>query len=204
MSEDSTSSRSPPGLKEELGKYSMLSSFLFDRVAAKSTPNPLLRVQVPKDLTVTTKETLRMQTLNVYLAGHTQDVENLRALAKTLTKARGFPKIQCTSRWLDLVGKVDPTPALSHTFWDMDFSDINSSDALIVSTSLPKRPLRGALVEAGYAIARGIPVLVVGDNDGFGTWQHYRKVFRVNSTAEALLWLRLHFGKVEGVTSLTD
>jgi hypothetical protein len=36
--------------------------------------------------------------------------------------------------------------------------------------------LRGALIEAGMAIALGKRVIVVGDHPDFGTWQHHPNV----------------------------
>lgn len=45
--------------------------------------------------------------------------------------------------------------------------------------------LRGALVEAGMAIALGKTVLVIGDHPDFGTWQHHPKVIHAADLDQA-------------------
>lgn len=89
--------------------------------------------------------------------------------------ARGH---EVTSRWLDLVaaGQLE-TPEAMRKIWPIDLEDISKAEALVIY-GIPELPLRGALIEAGAALAHGKPVHAVGANPGFGTWVHHPLVHR--------------------------
>ena len=92
------------------------------------------------------------------------------------------------ARWLKHVQLGTPgTVDNARAFWQEDHQDVATSDALIVYAEEGDR-LRGALVEAGIAIALGVPVFLVGDSPDFGTWQYHSMVIvRGCSTIEDAL-----------------
>lgn len=100
---------------------------------------------------------------------------------------RLYPNLFLTARWLRHVEIGTPdSPENARDFWPEDFDDIRSSDAVFVWAE-GEEHLRGALVEAGYAIAHSIPVYVIGEHRDYGTWQYHPMVQRVSSIGEALL-----------------
>lgn len=82
----------------------------------------------------------------------------------------------------------DLTPEECRKIWFDDAEDIASSDFLIIYGSALDR-LRGAFVEAGMALALGIPVIVVGATD-FGTWIHHPLCERVANFEEAKVLIK--------------
>lgn len=86
-----------------------------------------------------------------------------------------LPWVTWTNRWQFFEGEIPDTEIHARNFWENDFDDVDAADAVIVF-GLHDDNLRGALVEAGYAIAKGKAVYCAGDNDGFGTWQHSPRV----------------------------
>lgn len=100
-------------------------------------------------------------------------------------------EINWSARWLNMLDSTTITPMNSKLFWEFDLEDVASSDVVMVWAPSLDFSLRGALVEAGFALGRGIPVLAVGpaDHPGFGTWQYHPSVFRCISLDEALSWL---------------
>jgi len=88
------------------------------------------------------------------------------------------------ARWLkhNAIGTPD-TPGHAAEFWRQDVQDVIQSDAVMVYSE-NNEPLRGALVEAGVAIANGIPVYVIGDSNSYGTWQYHSGVSRVPSLSD--------------------
>jgi nucleoside 2-deoxyribosyltransferase len=72
------------------------------------------------------------------------------------------------SRWPYLLGSVPETSEKG--IWINDFADIDHADCVIVYGKEGDQ-LRGALVEAGYAIAKGKRVFVLGEHECFGTWK---------------------------------
>ena len=103
-----------------------------------------------------------------------------------------FPCVTWTARWPDLIGTINPTPANSALFWEYDFEDITNSDVIMVY-ALDKAPLRGALIEVGYALSVDKYVLLIGpeEHPSFNTWQYHYLVTRVSNEHEASEWLFL-------------
>jgi len=94
------------------------------------------------------------------------------------------------ARWLRHCELGTPdSPEAAPGFWLEDEEDVGTSDALLVWGE-PGQALRGALVEAGIAIARGVPVLVIGENESYGTWQYHPGVERAADFVEALRWIK--------------
>ena len=97
-------------------------------------------------------------------------------------KAEG---IDLHARWHDQAQFEDAaTPEDFHIFWLVDEEDVRMSDAIIVYGA-PGDKLRGALVEAGIAIACGILTILVGDSPDYGTWQHHPLVAKAESFEKA-------------------
>ena len=96
------------------------------------------------------------------------------------------PQIHCHARWLKHAALGTPdTAANAGEFWAQDEQDVRDADAVLVYAA-PGDRLRGALVEAGIAIAAGVPVIVVGEHDDYGTWQYHPGVTRVADLEAAL------------------
>lgn len=82
-------------------------------------------------------------------------------------------KIEFTSRWLDMCDlEATATRKDFRRFWLIDKADVERSDYLMIWGENEEH-LRGALVEAGIAIANGIPVLTIGRHPDYGSWQHH-------------------------------
>lgn len=106
--------------------------------------------------------------------------------------------IEVTSRWIDHPHVTGPdayaseaasSPETMRGCWIEDEEDVRAADAVLVYGELGEN-LRGALVEAGMGIALGKPVLVVGDNENFGTWQHHPLCRRFDTVEAALVYLK--------------
>jgi nucleoside 2-deoxyribosyltransferase len=100
------------------------------------------------------------------------------------------PHLQAHARWLkhSTLGTPD-TPEHAVEFWLQDEQDVKDADAVLVFATGDDH-LRGALVEAGMAIAYGVPVIVIGKHADYGTWQHHPGVTRMDDLASALLYLK--------------
>lgn len=96
-----------------------------------------------------------------------------------------WPHVFFHARWLkhNEIGTPDQREFASR-FWIEDEQDVKSADAVIVFAKSDEH-LRGALVEAGMAIASGVPVIVVGIHNDYGTWQYHPLVSRVKNLNEA-------------------
>lgn len=94
------------------------------------------------------------------------------------------------ARWLrhNEIGTPD-TPEHAVHFWQEDEEDVRNADLVIVY-AVPGDHLRGALVEAGIALANGVPVMVVGEHSDYGTWQYHPGVIRVPDWIEAAKYTR--------------
>jgi hypothetical protein len=108
--------------------------------------------------------------LRVYLASRFSRLPELVEYAAEL-EATG--KFVITSRWLrgghDWVGTADEDIPVEHNarFAQEDLEDIDAADVIVCFTE-PARSASargGRHVEAGYAIARGMPILVVGHRE---------------------------------------
>lgn len=93
------------------------------------------------------------------------------------------------ARWLKHVKIGTPDgPEHAPDFWMQDQQDVKDSDALLVYAA-PGDKLRGALVEVGMALAYGIPVVIIGEHEDYGTWRHHPGVFWVTDFDHAEVFL---------------
>ncbi len=121
--------------------------------------------------------------IKIYIASKLNYAEKFRAYREQW-KADG---IDLHARWFDqahIEQNEQPTPEDFHIFWLVDEEDVKTSQALILYGERNDK-LRGALIEAGIAIAQGLLVIVVGDCPDFGTWQHHPLVCRADSFEHA-------------------
>ena len=90
------------------------------------------------------------------------------------------------ARWLkhDRIHTPD-TSDQAVMFWPQDVQDIKTADVVFVYAEKDDH-LRGALVEAGIAIATGVPVVVIGNHPDYGTWQYHPLVVRALTIEKAI------------------
>jgi hypothetical protein len=93
--------------------------------------------------------------------------------------SKKWPHVIFHARWLkhNEIGTLD-LQEYAGRFWTEDQQDVKCADAVLVYAGVGEH-LRGALVEAGMAIAFGVPVIVVGQHADYGTWQYHPGVERV-------------------------
>lgn len=102
-----------------------------------------------------------------------------------------WPHVIFHARWLRHVELGTPdTPDNAARFWVEDEEDARTADALLIYAE-PHEHLRGALVEAGIAIANKVRVIVVGTHDDYGTWQYHPNVMRAHDFNDASRILQL-------------
>ncbi len=90
-----------------------------------------------------------------------------------------WPDVYFHARWLKHMDLKTPDDrSLAAQFWVQDEEDVRHADVVLVYGREGEK-LRGALVEAGMAIALGIPVVVVGEHPDYSTWQWHPGVTRV-------------------------
>lgn len=96
-----------------------------------------------------------------------------------------WPHVIFHARWLkhNEIGTPD-LKEYAGRFWLEDQQDVKCADAVLVYAEEGEH-LRGALVEAGMAIAFTIPVIVVGEHPDYGTWQYHPRVERAKNIEEA-------------------
>lgn len=100
-----------------------------------------------------------------------------------------WPDVYFHARWLKHMELKTPnTHAHAADFWLQDEEDVRSADAVLVYGREGEK-LRGALVEAGMAIALNIPVVVVGEHPDYSTWQYHPGVTRVPDLVSAKIYL---------------
>lgn len=90
-----------------------------------------------------------------------------------------------TNRWQWFENVVSDSKENAQHFWENDFDDVDAADAVIV-LGYKEDVLKGALVEAGYAIAQGKLVICVGLSESFSTWQYSQRVLRADSIDTAV------------------
>lgn len=129
--------------------------------------------------------------IKVYTASKLKEGPRWRQLAND------WPEVEIVARWPFLHVNGEGAPAwpdncAAHgaVFWQHDFEDVANSNVVLVYGE-ESDVLRGALVEAGIAIGLGIPVIVVGKNAGYGTWQFHSLVRRVDNFEAARSLLKL-------------
>lgn len=95
------------------------------------------------------------------------------------------------ARWLKHITLGTPdTAEHASAFWQQDEQDVRDADAVLVWGDEGEH-LRGALVEAGMALACGIPVIVVGDHPDYGTWRYHPGVTIATDIEDALARIAL-------------
>lgn len=98
--------------------------------------------------------------------------------------------IQFTSRWFkQYYDRVPDEPQYCKIGWIHDLEDVEDCDVLIIYGE-PGEHLRGALVEAGAALAFGKHVIAVGGHEDYGTWQYHPMVHLTQTMDEALVILK--------------
>lgn len=129
--------------------------------------------------------------------------------------ALDWPEIEFCASWFRQDFFAESEPGACRKGWLRDMRDVSQCDVLMVYGAHGKT-LRGALVEAGVALALGKPVIVMGDHESYGTWQFHPGVVRLGSFVQAREWLkgyayRLHtwdedapYLRVETVTGHID
>lgn len=130
--------------------------------------------------------------IRVYTASKISSAPMWRELSKK------WPHVLFHARWLkhNEIG----TPNLREyagRFWMEDDQDVKCSDAVVVYANEGEH-LRGALVEAGMAIAYTIPVIVVGKHPDYGTWQYHPCVAQAADLDEAGKMLK-HMDDMSGL-----
>ena len=128
----------------------------------------------------------------VYVASKLRHAKEIRS------EALAHENIQFTSGWIYLCEHVsDDSKGMADNFWAANLKDLRACDILVIFGD-PEDKLRGALIEAGYALALGKTVIVVGDHSDFGTWQHMDDVMWAPSFKAALI--AIERGKYEKVS----
>lgn len=118
---------------------------------------------------------------DIYLASKIKYAPTLRAL-RTTWDGMG---LNIHSRWLDQAEfEEQADPVEFSIFWLVDEEDVRTAKVVVVYGEAGDE-LRGALVEAGMAIALGILVIVVGDSPSFGTWVNHPGVLRARTLGHA-------------------
>lgn len=107
---------------------------------------------------------------------------------KWLDLRHAWTEIQFTARWPDLVGLIPDQEEAARVFWLQDIQDVRTADVVMVYAEHDDH-LRGALVEAGAALAFGLRVLVVGQHPDYGTWQYHPGVHHANDLTHARIVL---------------
>ena len=122
--------------------------------------------------------------IKVYTASKLGHAPRWRALLKE------WPEVAFTARWPHKhVGAVPDEAVFARVFWEQDLEDVSRAGGVLVYAE-PGDHLRGALVEAGMALALGKWVIVVGEHEDYGTWQYHPLVYRVSDLDQARLLLR--------------
>jgi hypothetical protein len=96
-----------------------------------------------------------------------------------------WPCVFFHARWLkhNVIGTPDDAEFAAR-FWVEDHEDVATADAVMLYAETGQH-LRGALVEAGIALALKIPVVIVGDHPDYGTWRYHPGCIRVASLEDA-------------------
>lgn len=121
-----------------------------------------------------------MRKPKIYLASKLHHSDFARSLVVSNTY-----DVTWTNRWQWFEGVVSDSEESASHFWENDFDDVDAADCVIV---LGKKAdvLKGALVEAGYAIAQGKSVYAVGKSSSFGTWASSQRVMRFRNVHDAI------------------
>jgi hypothetical protein len=122
--------------------------------------------------------------IKVYTASKLDQAQRWKDLALEWTE------VKFTARWVSQhVGSTPDHECFAKVFWEHDAEDVFASDVVLVFAESHEH-LRGALVEAGMAIAFGREVIVVGSHPDYGTWQYHPAVYRVPNLDYARILLQ--------------
>ena len=120
-------------------------------------------------------------TIKVYPASKLHHVELWHKWREEWTK----DDIIIVARWpFSHVGTVPDRSHFAKVFWQHDLEDVIKADVVLVY-AVDGEHLKGALVEAGMAIALGKHVIVVGIHPDYSTWQYHPLVHRVPDLEDA-------------------
>ena len=130
--------------------------------------------------------------LKIYTASKISDADTWHSLKED------WSEITFTARWPFLhTGHIPDEGVFAKVFWQHDMEDITEAHGVLLWTehasekpnNIPWSHLRGALVEAGMAIAQGKFVILVGDHPDYGTWRYHPQCYIVPDfeTARTLL-----------------
>lgn len=125
--------------------------------------------------------------IRVYTASKLRHAEMWQKLEQS---PEWLPYVFFTARWIKhLAAGTTETPENAVRFWVEDLEDAGSADALMI-LGVEDDTLRGAFVEVGYALAKGVPVIVVNSEGpqafDYGSWVYHPEVIRVSNLDEAL------------------
>ncbi len=130
--------------------------------------------------------------LKIYTASKISDAPVWQALSEQ------WPEIIFTAHWPFHIGQIPDEHFYAKVFWQHDLEDITKADGVLLWTqhatmkdpSEPWSKLRGALVEAGMAIAQGKFVILIGAHPDYGSWQYHPQCYIVPGFDEARLLLK--------------
>ncbi|AEG53145.1 nucleoside 2-deoxyribosyltransferase [Sinorhizobium meliloti] len=126
-----------------------------------------------------------MTRLRIYTASKLRHAEWWRQLRQE------WPEFDWVSRWpVEHCGNIPDSDTFARWFWMQDIEDVSRCDVCVVFAD-GNDHLRGALVEAGAAIALHKTVIVVGAHEDYGTWQWHSSVRRVKDFDELRVTLNL-------------
>jgi hypothetical protein len=124
--------------------------------------------------------------MKIYVATKLHHAAKFRELRPTW-EAKGLTIV---SRWLDMEHvETNNSDVITRDdyaiFWRVDEADVKASDVVLVYSQYKTDELRGALVEAGMGIAFGKPIVLVGDNPAYGSWQYHPSVVHATTLDHA-------------------
>lgn len=126
-----------------------------------------------------------MTRLRIYTASKLRHASLWRSLKEE------WKDFDFVARWpTDHVGNIPDSATFARWFWLEEIEDVARCDVLVIYAQNDDH-LRGALVEAGAAIALHKTVIVVGQHADYGTWQWHPSVRRVNDFDELKITLKL-------------
>lgn len=123
-----------------------------------------------------------MRQIKVYFASKRHHADMLRAL-----RPDGF---HFNGRWLETANlAINATKPASH-WLEENFSDIKDADFVVVYAEKGE-VLKTALVEVGWAIAWGRPVIVIGHHESYEPWcRNKARVSYAATLEDALLSIK--------------
>lgn len=131
-----------------------------------------------------------MNNLKLYIASRVHHARRWQHL-------RDIDGVHVTSSWIDCAGPDESGDMGVH--WCKITVDISNSNALLLYAEPDDFPLKGALIEAGYALGCRIPIVVVlpgvelepRNMRPIGSWIQHPLVRRCDVLAEAIEYLQV-------------